>query len=147
MEEYENILLEEKRKEEERRKAELLKKKKLEEEKKRRDREKKEREKNIIIFELTFYTSLPSENGGYTTTSTGKPLKYGVVASNVWAPFTKIYLEGYGDFTVLDTGGSEFNSSNRLDVLIERRAGESDEAYFRRVQNMGRKKVKGYIKK
>ena len=141
MEEYKNIQLEERRKEEERKKAELLKKKKLEEE-----RRKKEKEKKGIVFELTFYTSLPSENGGYATTSTGSPLKYGVVASNVRAPNTKIYLEGYGNFTVLDTGGSEFNSSHRLDVLIERKAGESDEDYIRRVQKMGRKKVRGYIK-
>lgn len=98
-----------------------------------------------IEFELTFYTSLPSENGGYTVTCLGEDLKYGMVANNVLNLGTKIYLEGLGTFTNSDRGGNNFNVVNRLDVLIERNYGESDSEYLKRVNNMGRVKVMGYI--
>lgn len=109
-----------------------------------------EEEKNKIEwieFELTFYTSLPSENGGYTVTCLGEPLEYGIVANNVLDLGAEIYLEGWGTFTNADRGGSNFNTINRLDVLIERNYGESDYEYLKRVNNMGRVKVMGYIVK
>lgn len=100
-----------------------------------------------IEFELTFYTSLPSENGGYTVTCLGEELKYGMVANNILDLGTEIYLEGWGTFTNSDKGGSNFDVIHRLDVLIERNYGESDSDYLKRVNNMGRVKVMGYIVK
>lgn len=100
-----------------------------------------------VTFELTFYTDLPSENGGYSISASGKPLKYGLVASNVYPFGTKIILDGMGTFIVGDRGGYEFNSYNRLDVLIERKAGESDYEYQQRVLRMGRPTVKGYVER
>lgn len=101
-----------------------------------------------INFTLTFYTSLPRENGGYTEMANGDPIATAknVVASNYYKLGTKIHLEGYGDRTVSDRGGSSFDSSTRLDVLIPRNSGESDNHYYDRVNAMGRKTVKGYIK-
>ena len=100
-------------------------------------------------FNLTFYTSLPIENGGYANMACGgkivdvKEVIY--VANNVYPCGTKIYLEGYGVMTVKDRGGKSFNSKTRLDVLIPRNAGESDSAYFRRVNDKGRPSVRGYV--
>lgn len=95
-------------------------------------------------FELTYYTSLPRENGGYTTTAIQTKLKSGVVASNYYPIGTKIEINGK-IYTVEDRGGSEFNSPNRLDVLVERNYGESDSEYYERVNNMGRKQAIGKI--
>ena len=69
------------------------------------------------------------------------------VANNVYPCGTKIYLEGYGIMTVKDRGGKSFNSKTRLDVLIPRNPGESDSAYFRRVNDKGRPSVRGYFVK
>lgn len=95
-------------------------------------------------FILTFYTTLPEENGGYTVTCEGKELKHGMVASNVYSLGTKIKINGR-IFTVSDRGGKNFNHSNRLDVLVERNPGESDSEYLKRVNNLGKIKVTGYI--
>lgn len=96
-------------------------------------------------FYLSFYSSLPSMNGGYTGTASGAPLEYGVVASNVYPFYTRIYLEGWGIMTVLDRGGSHFDSSDRLDIFIPRKAGESDSAYISRLMALGRQTAQGYI--
>jgi len=96
-------------------------------------------------FSLSFYTNLPEENGGYTGNCHGQPLKHGMVASNVIKQGTKILLPKYGIMTVADRGGKDFNNSNRLDVLIERNEGESNSQYLKRVNNLGRPKVIGYI--
>lgn len=95
-------------------------------------------------FELTYYTSLPIENGGHTTTAIQTRLRSGIVASNYYPIGTKIEINGK-IYTVEDRGGSEFNSPNRLDVLVERNCGESDSEYYERVNNMGRKQVVGKI--
>ena len=97
-----------------------------------------------IDFILSFYSSLPEENGNCTVTCTGQPLRYGIVASNVYPLGTKIYLEGYGLFTVADRGGSHFNNYNRLDVLIPPKY-EGEPNYKQRVNNMGKPHVKGYV--
>lgn len=107
------------------------------------DKLKKELSK-VRNFEITYYTSLPVENGGYTTTASQTELRHGVIASNHYPIGTKIQL-GNDVYTVEDTGGSEFDSPHRLDVLIERKAGESDDEYLERVNDMGRKQVKGKI--
>lgn len=102
-------------------------------------------ENNNLTFNLTYYTDLPIENGGWTVTATGDKLVFGVVANNVWPLYTKIYLEGYGTMTVKDRGGSEFYTKNRLDVFIPRKSGESNSAYLYRVNMMGRRTVKGRV--
>lgn len=97
-----------------------------------------------VDFILSFYTNTKDENGGYTVTCTGQPLQYGMIASNVYPLGTKIYLEGYGLFTVADTGGDHFNNYNRLDVLIPPKY-EGEPNYKQRVNNMGKPHVKGYV--
>lgn len=98
-----------------------------------------------VEFILSYFTDLPEENGGYTVTCTGKPLIYGVVASNVYSLGTKVYLKGYGTFTVADRGGNHFNNPNRLDVLIPKNKNESNSHYKRRVNDMGKSIIKGYV--
>ena len=137
---YEKYKIEEQKRieaEQERLRQEELERQRIEEEEKNRI--------EWIEFELTFYTSLPSENGGYTVTCLGEELQYGMVANNVLDLGTEIYLDGWGTFTNSDRGGSNFNTVNRLDVLIERNYGENDSEYSRRVNNMGKVKVMGYI--
>jgi 3D (Asp-Asp-Asp) domain-containing protein len=101
---------------------------------------------------LSFYTTLPKENGNHIVTCQGIPLKYldDAVASNFYPLGTRIYLEKFGEVTVLDHGGRDFNNSNRLDVLVQRDKKdngkwEDDDEYFRRVNKMGRIKVKAWI--
>lgn len=100
---------------------------------------------SYVNFTLSFYTDLPEENGGYTVTATGDPLIYGCVASNYYPLGTEIYLEGWGSFFVGDRGGSDFSSGSRLDVFIPRNSGESNSAYYSRVNNLGKPSVGGYV--
>lgn len=104
-----------------------------------------EPEYEYIEFKLTYYTDMPSENGGYTVTCTGKELEVGMVANNYLSIGTEIYLEDYGTVVVEDRGGSNFNVENRLDVFVPRNSGESDEEYLSRVNNMGIDYISGYI--
>lgn len=121
--------------------------KKIEEQKKQQDQHSLSRggiEEETFI--LTFYTSLDSENSSAgAVTCTGSKLRAGMVANNVLKLNTKIYLEGYGNVVVADTGGVNFNTRNRLDVFIPRKNGENDYQYKKRVLSMGKIKVKGYI--
>lgn len=102
-----------------------------------------------ISFKLSFYTTLPQHNGGHMKTASGESIVglKNVVASNYYPLGTKIYLEGFGTMRVADRGGSDFNSSVRLDVLIQRKSGESNTEYAARVWDMGRQTVSGYIVK
>lgn len=95
-------------------------------------------------FKFTYYTALPSENGGYTVTCNGKPLRDGIVASNYYPQGTKLYIGGRV-YTVADRGSSRFNSPNRLDVFVGRQGGESNSEYFKRVNNMGTKTIEGFV--
>lgn len=99
-----------------------------------------------MTWTFSFYTSLPEHNGGYTTTALGTPLRYGVLASNYWALRSKVILPGWGDFTVEDRGGSNFDSKYRMDMLIPRQAGETDYQYTSRIWAMGLQEISGYIK-
>ena len=98
----------------------------------------------LIEFKCTYYTSLPSENGGYTVTCEGKPLEGNIVANNTLPLGTKILLNDTV-YTVSDRGSSRFDNINRLDVLVERNPGESDEEYLKRVNNLGVEYIEGYI--
>lgn len=101
-----------------------------------------------IDIVLTFYTSLAEENGGYTgITCTGGKLTPGIVANNVLPLGTEIYTNEFGTLTVADRGGNNFDTIHRLDVFIARNDGESDWEYKKRVNDMGKVKIKGYIAK
>jgi 3D (Asp-Asp-Asp) domain-containing protein len=113
----------------------------------KKEQEDKINEPELKEFTLTFYTSLKSENSSAgAVTCENKPLTPGGVANNIFPLNTKIYLEGYGQVIVNDRGSNKyFNVDNKLDVYIPRKPDESDNEYFRRVNNYGIQKVKGYI--
>lgn len=115
--------------------------------KKLKEKEEKQKKTESREFILTFYTSLKCENSNAgAVTCQNKPLVPGGVANNVIALDTKIYLEGYGQVIVNDKGSDKyFGVDNRLDVYVPREPGESDKQYLQRVNNLGVKKVKGYI--
>lgn len=99
-------------------------------------------------FELSFYTDLNCENGYGKLTANGETLSNGMIANN-FLPFgTKIYFEGFGTKRVTDRGSKKyFYSVNKADVFVPRNGNESDGEYLSRINNMGRKQVKGYILK
>ena len=99
-----------------------------------------------MTWTVSFYTSLAIDNGGYTTTALGTRLRYGVLASNYWPLRSLVSLPGWGEFTIEDRGGSDFDSKYRLDMLIPRNTGETDYQYRSRIWAMGRKSITGYIK-
>lgn len=121
------------------------------EERLRKEKELEKQKKNEPEWQeyiLTFYTSMNSENGYGAITSQGKRLSRGGVANNVIPQNTKIYLDKWGEVTVNDKGSNKhFSVDNRLDVFVEREAGESDSQYLRRVNSYGVQRVKGYIMK
>ena len=97
-----------------------------------------------VKMTLTFYGDFAHENGGYTgIDAQGNKLVSGTVASNVYSFGTKFKFNGQV-FTVRDRGGKNFNSSNRLDVFVPRKSGESNSAYAKRIRNYGRKTVTMY---
>jgi 3D (Asp-Asp-Asp) domain-containing protein len=115
----------------------------------RKQKELEEQKRNELEWQeyiLTFYTSLDMENGYGAITSQGKKLSRGGVANNVIPQNTKIHLDGWGEVTVNDKGSNKhFSVDTRLDVFIDREAGESDSQYLRRVNSYGVQRVKGYI--
>jgi 3D (Asp-Asp-Asp) domain-containing protein len=100
-----------------------------------------------ITCKLTYYSSLASENGKYgMKTASGVMMNSQTVANNFLSFGTDLYMEGYGHKTVHDRGSNKhFNTVNRFDVYVPRNSGESDSAYYKRVNKMGRKTVTGYI--
>ncbi len=97
-------------------------------------------------FELSFYSDLNCENGFGNITATGKTLEDGMIANNFLDFGTKVYIEGLGLKTVEDRGSKKyFNTINKIDVFVPRNYGESDREYYKRVNNLGRKNVDGYI--
>lgn len=58
-------------------------------------------------YVVTSYSTHPSENGGYTVTCTGKPLRKGIIAVDPrFIPLgTKLWVPGYGWGMAADTGG------------------------------------------
>lgn len=97
-----------------------------------------------VKMTLTFYGDFAHENGGYAgIDAQGNKLIAGTVASNVYSFGTKFEFNGQV-FTVRDRGGKNFNSSNRLDVFVPRKSGESNSAYAKRIREYGRKTVTMY---
>lgn len=97
-------------------------------------------------FVLTFYTEDDNQNGYGAITCTGAKLSDGMVASNYYPLGTIIYLEGYGEVTVSDTGGGNFSNSSRLDVFVARQNGEDISVTNQRALRLGKQVVNGYIK-
>ncbi|KXB66431.1 3D domain protein [Parvimonas sp. KA00067] len=92
----------------------------------------------VLTMNATSYTDDPAENGGYSTTRMGTPLRYGVVAvdPSVIPLGTKLYVEGYGYAVAEDTGGAI--KGNRIDVCYTDKA---------KAHAFGRRNVKVYILK
>ena len=123
-----------------------IKQEEIEKEKVRLQEQQKE-ESKWINFELTFYSDLDCENGFGNTTCESKTLINGMVANNFYDLGTTIHLENYGDVIVSDRGSKKyFNNYFRLDVFVARiNSNEDDDVYLKRVNNMGKKYIKGYI--
>lgn len=95
-----------------------------------------------ISMNLSFYTGAADEGGNES--ASGKTLQYGMCASNVYSFGTQFYIKGIqglddGTFTVEDRGGSDFNSSNRLDIYV---GNDSDSKA--KANNLGRQTVTAY---
>ncbi|MFT4452184.1 3D domain-containing protein [Parvimonas sp. G1425] len=92
----------------------------------------------VLVMNATSYTDDPAENGGYSTTRLGTPLRYGVVAVDpkVIPLGTKLYIEGYGYAVAEDTGGAI--KGNRIDLCFTNKA---------QANAFGRRNVKVYILK
>ncbi|MDY6065663.1 MAG: 3D domain-containing protein [Finegoldia sp.] len=75
-----------------------------------------------ITMEATAYTDDPAENGGYSVTALGTPIKPGVAAvdPNVIPLGTNLYVEGYGHARAEDTGGAI--KGNRIDLVFSSKA-------------------------
>lgn len=100
----------------------------------------------IMDFELSYYSDLNCENGYGNITATGEVLSPGMVANNDLSFGTNVYMQGHGVKVVKDRGSERyFNAVNKFDVFVPRNGGESDDAYYRRVNSMGRDIVKGII--
>jgi 3D (Asp-Asp-Asp) domain-containing protein len=100
-----------------------------------------------IEIEISFYSSLPCENGIYgLKTASGINLNEQTVANNFFPFFTQIYIEGYGLKEVHDTGSPKyFDTKYKFDVYIPKNQNETNSQYYKRVNNMGRKTVQAYL--
>ncbi len=92
--------------------------------------------RGVMMMNATAYTPDPAENGGYSGTALGTPLRRGVVAvdPSVIPLGTRLYIEGYGYARAEDTGGAI--RGNKIDLLFMTRS----EAY-----SFGRRTVKVHI--
>lgn len=98
--------------------------------------------KRVITMTATAYSADPRENGGYTVTKLGTPLRAGVVAvdPNVIPLGTKLYIEtadgyaSYGYAVAEDTGSAI--KGKKIDLFIADKA---------QVRAFGRRQVKVYI--
>lgn len=125
-----------------------------EREEKRKRKEQFEEQYNLDIesikkmeFEVSYYSDLACENSIYgNITSRGEILSEGMIANNTYEYDTKIYLEGLGMKYIADRGSKKyFNNDYKLDVFVPREKNETDEEYYKRVNNLGRHKVVGYV--
>lgn len=125
--------------------AEEEAKRKAKEEAERKAKAEAEKKYKEVEANISFYTNLPSENGGYSVTSQGHKHKSTTIAAPKDIPFgTKIDCGEYGVKIVDDRGGAiKYDSKGRmkLDIFVPRNSGESDSSYKNRVHQMGRKYI------
>jgi 3D (Asp-Asp-Asp) domain-containing protein len=131
-------------------KQKLENEKKAEEERLKRQKELDEQKKNEPQWQefiVSFYTGLEEENSIHGNVDCkGRPLERGVIANNVLPLGTKIFLEkDYGIRVVSDKGGSNFNSSNHIDLYVARLDEETREQWKHRANSYGIRKIMGYI--
>lgn len=100
-----------------------------------------------ITCNISFYSSLACENGTYgLKTASGVNMNSKTVANNHLPFGTNLYIEGYGHKVVHDTGNEKyFKTIHDFDVYVPRLPNEDDMTYYKRVNDMGRKQVVGYI--
>lgn len=99
-----------------------------------------------IEFEVSYYTDLDCENGFGPINCVGEPLIDGMVANNILELGTQIYFPELGLKTVSDRGSAKyFSKLDAVDVFVPRNKNESDADYYKRVNNLGRHTVTGYI--
>lgn len=97
-------------------------------------------------FKVSYYTDLDIENGFGAINCLGEPLVDGMVANNILELGTEIYTPELGLKKVADRGSAKyFSDINSIDVFVPRNKGESDSEYYKRVNDMGRTKIQGYI--
>lgn len=97
-------------------------------------------------FKVSYYTDLDIENGFGAINCLGEPLVDGMVANNILELGTEIYIPELGLKKVADRGSAKhFSDVNSIDVFVPRNKGESDSEYYKRVNDMGRTKIQGYI--
>lgn len=113
----------------------------------------KKYDKNIVYlepveFQVSYYTDLNSENGFGPINCKGERLAQGMVANNVLELGTQIYLPELGLKTVSDRGSARhFSRVDAIDVFVPRNEGETDNEYYKRVNDLGIHTVTGYILK
>ena len=95
-----------------------------------------------IMMDLSFYTGAVDEGGNMS--ASGKTLKYGMCASNVYPFGTQFKITGIsgledGVFTVEDRGGADFNSNTRLDIYVG-----NDKNAKKLANQLGRQKCVAY---
>lgn len=119
----------------------------FEKQKAEKENESKEQNKEWQEFIVSFYTGLDEENSIYGAVNCRmKPLERGMVANNTLPYGTKIYLDNdYGIRTVADTGGVNFNTSNRIDMFVEKRDDENEHQWKKRSDSYGIRYIRGYI--
>lgn len=96
----------------------------------------------VITVTATAYSADPNENGGYTVTKIGTPLRHGVVAvdPSIIPLGSKLYIESmdgqasYGYAVAQDTGSAI--KGNKIDVFIADKS---------QVYSFGKRQVKVYI--
>ena len=98
-----------------------------------------------ITMTATAYTTSPSENGGYSVSAMGNPLRHGIVAidPSIVPLGSKVYVEAadgswsYGVASAEDTGGAI--KGNRIDLCFEMSPSKAS--------NFGRQSCNVYILK
>lgn len=120
-----------------------------------------------VEVELTFYCGVNNAMEGGALSAAGKTLVYGNLANNYYTGIksenggkswtklnngyslgTNVYIKDVGLFSIEDRGGSsDFNQTNRMDLFVARKDGESDSDWEKRTNSYGRVKVKAKILK
>jgi|GEM_PF-2682435 len=101
---------------------------------------------------LSFYGSGDDENGAGNgnATASGADLSHGVIASNNFPFNTEISIDGYGTYTVLDTGNPQYlrevsDNKYKIDVYVPKNSNESVAEYKQRISNYGIVETTGYV--